>query len=207
MGDVQDADPQRLAGRVRELAAGRERVMVGIAGVPGAGKSTLAERLAGALGPDAVVVPLDGFHLGNRVLREQGSAERKGAIDTFDVAGYRVLLERLRKREETVYAPLYTREYEEPIAGSIAVAVSVPIVITEGNYLLVEEWKPVRALLDEVWYVEVDEDLRLQRLIARHVLFGKSPAEAAAWATGSDEANARLIRAGRDTADLILRGL
>ncbi|HVX43659.1 MAG TPA: nucleoside/nucleotide kinase family protein [Mycobacteriales bacterium] len=195
----------RLVSRVRSLAGPRERVILGLTGVPGAGKSTLAADLAEALGSDAIVVPMDGFHLGNRVLREQNSESRKGAIDTFDVAGYRVLLERLRARAETVYAPMYVRDYEETIAASITVEPSVPIVITEGNYLLAEGWERVRALLDEVWYVEVDEELRLERLIDRHIRFGKPPEQAIAWATGSDERNARLIRSTREQADLIVR--
>lgn len=198
------ADLPPLADRVRALAGPDERILLGLAGVPGAGKSTLAADLAEALAPDAVVVPLDGFHLANRVLEERGSAKRKGAIDTFDVAGYRAMLERLRKREETVYTPLYVRDYEEAIAGSIAVEATVPIVITEGNYLLAEGWESVRAALDAVWYVEVDEELRLERLIERHIHFGKAPEEAVAWATGSDERNARLIRRTRDSADLIV---
>lgn len=200
------ADPARLADRVRGLADPRRRVILGLTGVPGAGKSTLAAELAESLGTDAIVVPMDGFHLGNRVLREQNSESRKGAIDTFDVAGFRVMLERLRARAETVYAPMYVRDYEETFAASITVEPSVPIVITEGNYLLAEGWERVRALLDEVWYVEIDEELRLERLIERHIRFGKAPDQAVAWATGSDERNARLIRGTREQADLIVRG-
>ncbi|MFD9013245.1 nucleoside/nucleotide kinase family protein [Streptomyces sp. NPDC059552] len=185
-----------------------ERRILGIAGPPGAGKSTLAARIADALGPDrAVVVPMDGFHLAQAVLDDLGRADRKGAPDTFDAAGYVALLRRLRAPQgPTVYAPAFDRSLEEPIAGSIPVAPDVPLVITEGNYLLHDagEWSAVRPLLDEVWYLAPAEDLRLDRLIDRHVRHGKDPAHARAWVARSDEANARLVALGRHRADLVL---
>jgi pantothenate kinase len=151
---------------------------------------------------------MDGFHYSNAVLRTLGRASRKGAPDTFDVDGYATLLERLRLDDgRTVYAPGFDRERDEPVAGDLAVPASARIVITEGNYLLLPDpgWGQVRPLLDEVWYVDVDESLRLKRLIGRHQQFGKDEAAARAWATGPDAANARLIAATRATADLIIR--
>ena len=182
--------------------------MLGIAGVPGAGKSTLARAVVERLGPDAAVyVPMDGFHLANAVLAQLGRSQRKGAIDTFDVDGYVHLLSRLRRAEESiVYAPTFVRDIEEPIAGAIPVPKSVPLVVTEGNYLLVAEgaWSKIRDLLDEAWYVQADDAIRIQRLIARHAAFGKTPEDARRWATGSDQANADLVTPTRARADLVV---
>ncbi|MFD7839448.1 nucleoside/nucleotide kinase family protein [Streptomyces sp. NPDC059761] len=197
-----------LEERARALAASGERRILGIAGPPGAGKSTLAARLAQALGPErAVVVPMDGFHLAHAELERLGRADRKGAPDTFDAAGYAALLARLRTpAAAAVYAPAFDRSLEEPVAGSIPVDPAVRLVITEGNYLLYEagEWAAVRALLDEVWFLALDDTLRVRRLVDRHVRHGKAPARAEEWVARSDEANARLIAAGRTRADLVV---
>jgi len=194
---------QDLIERARGLiTAGRRRIL-GITGAPAAGKSTLAATLAKALAPDAVLVPMDGFHLAASELHRLGRHERKGAPDTFDAAGYVALLQRLRANaEDVVYAPEFRREIEEPIAGAIAVPRGVPLVITEGNYLLL--WPQARTLLDEVWFVEADEQARLARLIARHMAFGRTRAEAEERAYGSDQRNAELIAASRDGADLLV---
>ncbi|MER7763959.1 nucleoside/nucleotide kinase family protein [Streptomyces sp. NPDC097619] len=197
-----------LAARAGALVRRGGRRILGITGPPGAGKSTLAARLAGLLGPDcAVVVPMDGFHLAGAELARLGRADRKGAPDTFDAAGYTALLARLRAPgTATVYAPAFDRALEEPVAGSIPVAPEVPLVITEGNYLLHADggWAGIRPLLDEVWYLAPEENLRVRRLVDRHVRHGKAPEAARAWVTRSDEANARLIAAGRERADLVI---
>ncbi|MER6775741.1 MULTISPECIES: nucleoside/nucleotide kinase family protein [unclassified Streptomyces] len=197
-----------LEERARALAASGARRILGITGPPGAGKSTLAARLAQALGPErAVVVPMDGFHLAQAELERLGRADRKGAPDTFDAAGYAALLARLRTpAAAAVYAPAFDRSLEEPVAGSIPVAPSVRLVITEGNYLLygAGEWAEVRALLDEVWFLAPDDALRVRRLVDRHVRHGKAPAHAEEWVARSDEANARLIASGRTRADLVV---
>jgi pantothenate kinase len=124
------------------------------------------------------------------------------------VAGYVALLARLRAREDDmVYAPGFRREIEEPIAGAIAVPRSVPLVVTEGNYLLAADggWAGVRPLLDEAWYVEMDEDTRLRWLIQRHIDFGKAPEVARAWVMRSDQANAAVVAATRERADVVFR--
>jgi pantothenate kinase len=198
-----------LTGRARRLAVPGGRRVLGIAGAPGAGKSTLAERLVEGLGGLATLVPMDGFHLAQAELRRLGRADRKGAPDTFDAAGYAAMLARLRAPEPgvAVYAPAFDRSLEEPIAGSIAVAPDTPLVITEGNYLLHDDgpWAPVRELLDEAWFLELDTAARVSRLVDRHVRFGKERPYAERWVERSDEVNARLVARGRDRADLVVR--
>jgi pantothenate kinase len=199
-----------LLDRVRRLAGAGPRVLIGITGAPAAGKSTLAEWLVGALTADgiaAVWVPMDGFHLADAALDLLGRRDRKGALDTFDGHGYLALLRRLRAETgTTVYAPAFERVLEQPIANSIAVRPDARVVVTEGNYLLAdpEPWPAVRRELTEVWYSQVEDRLRIGRLVARHVRFGKTPDAAAAWAETVDEPNARLIASTRDRADLVI---
>lgn len=184
-------------------ADGRRRLL-GIVGGPGAGKSTLAASLAA---PGVAVVGMDGWRLANSVLDRLGRHERKGAPDTFDAAGYVAFLERVRSRTETVWAPEFRREIEEPVAGALEVAPDAPVVVTEGNYLLLDEppWDRIRALLDEAWFVAPDEVVRRARLVARHERHGRSHAEAVARADGSDAANARLVAATAHRADRVVR--
>ncbi len=190
------------------LARGR-RTLLGLVGAPGAGKSTLADALLAAFPRQVRVVPMDGYHLANSELARLGRAGRKGAEDTFDSAGYVALLQRLRHAApgETVYAPEFRREIEEAIAGAIAVSPDTPLIVTEGNYLLLDRghWAGVRAQLDAVWYVEVDDALRRERLLARHMRFGRSREDALAWIAQTDEPNAEMIAATRDRADRVLR--
>lgn len=197
----------RFLARLQQLVADGRRRILGLVGAPGAGKSTVAQAILDALPGQAVVVPMDGFHLANVELARLGRASRKGAEDTFDSAGYVALLARLRAQQqgEIVYAPTFRREIEEPIAGAIPVAHDVPLIITEGNYLLLERghWASVRPLLDEVWYVDVDPALRKQRLIARHMQFGRDQAAAIDWVEHTDEVNAALIDSTRGRADLV----
>jgi pantothenate kinase len=156
-----------------------------------------------ALGDQARLVPMDGFHLAQAELVRLGRRDRMGAPDTFDAAGYAALLQRLKGDEPTVYAPEFRREIEEPIAGAIAVPSDTPLVVTEGNYLLL--WPAIRPLLDECWYVDTDEELRVQRLIQRHIQFGKTPEYARAWVLRSDERNAELVAQTADRADVLVR--
>ena len=209
--DVQDATLDQLVESAKALIVPGERRILGLTGAPGAGKSTVAEQLVTALGPDlAVLVPMDGFHLANEVLFELGRHDRKGAHDTFDDGGYARLITGLRAQrtgDPVIYAPRFRREIEESIGSSIPVPSTVPLVVTEGNYLLLESdaWPTARAGVDEVWFLAPDTDIRHARLLRRHEAYGKSPEEAAFWALGSDERNAQLIEATAVRADRIVR--
>ena len=211
MKQVEPAVPAALAARL--LARLATRVIVGICGAPGAGKSTFAALLAdelNAVAPEmAVVVPMDGFHLASSVIAVDERATRRGAPDTFDPGGYAALLRRLLENiEPVVYAPEYRREIEDPVAGAIPVPSTCRIVITEGNYLLnpEPEWRRVRACLDEVWFLEApSEELRVSRLIERHEHFGKTHEHAVTHVLETDERNANLVASQREGADLTLR--
>ncbi|MGY1495514.1 nucleoside/nucleotide kinase family protein [Streptomyces sp. QTS52] len=207
-----------LLGRARELVRDDRRAVLGVAGSPGAGKTTLAERLVRALNGDGAPwvahVPMDGFHLADVELARLGLRDRKGAPETFDAAGYAALLRRLREDDkgasegEIVYAPGFERVLEQPVAGAIPVFPSARLVVTEGNYLLLTEgsWARVRSQLDEVWFCELAEGERVRRLVARHEEFGKDHDTAVAWVRGTDQRNADLVAASRDRADLVVPG-
>src|SRR3954451_3289773 len=200
-------DQQQLIVRARALAERGGRRILGIAGPPGGGKSTVARAVVAELGDGARLVPMDGFHLAQAELVRLGRRDRMGAPDTFDAAGYVALLRRLRDAtEDVVYAPEFRREIEEPINAAVAVPRDVPLVITEGNYLLVDDgpWAEVRRLLDETWYVVQQEERRRRLLIARHIEFGKDPDFAREWVMRSDERNAQLVATTRTRADALV---
>jgi len=192
-----------ITARLHDLSRGPRRLL-GLVGAPGAGKSTLAALMAQHLGQQAQSVPMDGFHLAQSELERLGRAQRKGAPDTFDAAGYAALLRRLRQQTagEVVYAPDFRREIEEPVAGALPVFAYTPLVITEGNYLLLTEdgWDGVAQLLDEVWFLQVEPELRRERLAQRHQQFGRSREQALAWVAQTDEPNARRIEATQHRA-------
>lgn len=198
-----------LISRVEGLAGPGVRRIVGIAGPPGAGKSTVAEALVRLLGARAALIGLDGFHLSNAELDRLGRRQRKGAPDTFDVTGYLELLRRLRARAAgaVVYAPVYHRELGAALAADVGVPAEVDVVVTEGNYLLLDvpPWGEVRALLDDAWFLALDEETRVRRLVSRHVRHGKTQAAAVAWVAGRDEPNAALVRPCARRADLVVR--
>lgn len=209
-----------LAARARGLLLPDRRAILGIAGAPGAGKSTLASvlldelrssRATGVTNPEWVAwVPMDGFHLADVELDRLGLRDRKGAPQTFDVAGYINTLVRLRSDLlHTVYSPGFDRALEQPLAGAVPVAPSVRLVLTEGNYLLhtTGMWAQVQPALDEVWFVETDEAQRRSRLVARHVEYGKTPEQAHEWVATSDDPNAELVAATRARADLVVTSL
>jgi pantothenate kinase len=191
--------------RLEALLARQDRVVFGICGPPGSGKSTLAEAVVADV-DGAVYLPMDGFHLADAELARLGRLDRKGAIDTFDAYGYLALLQRVRAREHTVYAPAFDRQIEQPVAASIPVPPAARLVVTEGNYLLDDDdpWPAISAHLDEVWFLDVAAEERHRRLLARHIEFGKSPADAEAWVRAVDEPNAERIQAVRTKADAII---
>ncbi|MCX5254193.1 nucleoside/nucleotide kinase family protein [Streptomyces canus] len=201
-----------LLTRARSLAGPEGRAVLGIAGSPGSGKTTLAEHLVRALNgsgePWVAHVPMDGFHLADVELDRLGLRDRKGAPETFDAGGYAALLRRLREEPggDVVYAPGFERVLEQPIAGAIPVPPTARLIVTEGNYLLLGTgaWARVRPALDEVWFCALDEDERVRRLVARHEEFGKTHQEALAWVLRSDQRNAELVAATRDLADLVV---
>ena len=203
-------DAGLLARAVELTSAGR--AVLGITGPPGAGKSTLGAALVAATrraGIETVLVPMDGFHLANAELVRLGRADRKGAPDTFDAAGLVSVLERIRLQGpggDAVYAPLFERAREAALAGAIAVEPTARLVVVEGNYLLHDDgaWARVLPLLDACWYVDLDDSERVGRLIARHVLHGRTPEAAREWVLRSDEASARLVARGRHRATLLV---
>lgn len=192
-------DAAVLRERARRLLLAPGRAVLGIAGAPASGKSTLTADLARDLAaehPGAVaVVGMDAFHLGHRVLEQRGLVGVKGAPHTFDALGYVALLDRLRTSADTVYAPEFHREIEDSIAHEVEIGPEVRLVLTEGNYLLLPEppWDAVRPRLDEAWFVHLDDDERRRRMVLRHESYGHSHADALARTLGSDEANAALI--------------
>lgn len=196
--------------RAIRLATDGQRTVLGIAGAPGAGKSTLARRVVAgvdaALGAGtAVQVPMDGFHLANTVLDALGRHDRKGAIDTFDGDGYVALVRRLVAGDEAVvWAPDFDRRVDEPVAGSIAVPQRTRLVVSEGNYLLDDRdpWAALADLFTETWFCAVDDTVRVDRLVGRHMRHGRDHEAARTWAVEVDGVNAvrvapTVIRASR----------
>lgn len=204
-------DLDELAARARTLLGDRLRILIGIAGSPGSGKTTLSQGLVARLNEArpgmAAAVPMDGFHLANARLAVLGRGDRKGAIDTFDGWGFVALLQRLRgELDHDVHLPSFRREVDEPIAGELVVGAGTSVVVVEGNYLLadLEPWDRVRGLLDQTWFCAADESVRIARLVERHMLGGRSLAAATDWAHAVDGANATLIEATAERADLIV---
>jgi pantothenate kinase len=203
---------ESLAADAIALGDGAARAVLGIVGAPGAGKSTLVELLLGTIGEQrgtewAAHVPMDGFHLADRQLRRRELLDRKGAPETFDPAGYAHLLERvLVETDDDVYAPGFDRDLEQPLAAALVVRPSVRLVITEGNYLLLDHpaWVRARRAMDAVWFVAGDDEVRIDRLMARHERFGKTPQAARSWVAGVDQANADLVAATAGAADRVI---
>jgi pantothenate kinase len=190
---------------VAAVARAKRRIL-GITGAPGVGKTTYALGQVSTSGAPAAYVPMDGFHLADAALTALGLLDRKGAPETFDAWGYAALLRRLREADHVVWAPAFERTLEQPLAGAIAVSAEAEVVVTEGNYLLLDrpEWRAVRAALDEVWFLDCPDGLRRSRLVARHVEFGKSYAESEDWVVRVDDPNAASVVATRGRADRVV---
>ncbi|MEJ7634826.1 nucleoside/nucleotide kinase family protein [Aeromicrobium sp.] len=208
-----DADLlEELALRAGGLIRDGRRGLLGITGAPGAGKSTLAVAIVEKLGREGIAaahVPMDGLHLADVALQARGLLDRKGAIETFDAYGYLAQLQRLRRElDHEVLVPGFDRTLEQPLAGAITVWPTDRLVVTEGNYLLDAEgaWPEVRAALDETWFVDLDDSVRTERLVRRHVEFGKPEPYARQWVEQVDEPNARRVIARRDLADVVIDG-
>ena len=195
-----------VADLIGRRAASVPRLIVGLAGQPGSGKSTVAAHVVGLLGPSAQVLPMDGFHLPQARLVELGRRDRMGAPDTFDIAGFVEVIRGLRQGG-SLNAPGFNRVIEEPVPGDVSIAADTSVVLVEGNYLLHEGdgWQASLDLLDLRFYLDVDPLIRRERLVTRHIRFGKSPAAARKWVLGPDEANARLIAATAGRADYVVR--
>ena len=175
----------------------RPRTLIGIVGKPGAGKSTVVEEISKKFGSKLVsIIPMDGFHLSNEELISLGRRDRKGAPDTFDVEGFTSLIEKVKTKNQVDHKfPIFHREIEASIADEGMIPKESKVVVIEGNYLFSEDhnWNGIYPLLDHTWFIDINDEIRIERLIARHIRYGKTPEEAETWSRGSDETNARFI--------------
>jgi pantothenate kinase len=201
----------REAVELAAAASGR-RFVLGLAGPPGAGKSTLAGAIVNyaraRMGNDwAAYFPMDGYHLSNTQLRRLRLEDRKGAPATFDVDGYLAMLARLTAEPpDDVYVPEYDRRLHEPIAARLLVPAAARLVVTEGNYLALDNpaWLPVRRFIDALWYVEAADSLREARLVSRQLKGGRDARAAREWVERSDRLNGELVKQGKANADRVI---
>ncbi|NLV80289.1 MAG: nucleoside/nucleotide kinase family protein [Rhodococcus sp.] len=185
------------------------RIVVGLCGPPGAGKSRAAGMLVEALGRAGIphgLAPMDGFHLSNHRLDALGRRSVKGAPDTFDVAGFRELLKRVRARpDEVIHAPDFSRRLDEPVAAFHAIPPDARVVVTEGNYLLLDTggWERIRELIDLVVFLDVPDSTLTPRLVRRHRVGGRAALQARDRVRDVDLPNASAVAGTRGRADLV----
>lgn len=201
---LQSVGVEHLSTWIRQRSDGIDRYLFGVAGPPGSGKSTMAAQLAGEL--SAPIVVMDGFHLPNSTLETRGLQARKGAPETFAADRFVELVISLRDPTLIVTCPVFDRGLDEPVSDVVRLAPEHDVVIIEGNYLLLDEppWNELHAVLDAVAYLDVPDVVRRQRLVDRHVSFGRSHADAVEFVNRSDEANARRVDASRGRAHLLV---
>lgn len=201
--------PGGLADLIRQRAEGQNgqgRFLTAIAGPPGAGKSTLAAAVVAALGPGARVVPMDGYHYDDAVLEARGLRARKGAPETFDVAGFAHLMQRLREEDE-IAIPVFDRNMELSRAAADVVLVQDRFLVVEGNYLLLNDppWSALAGRFDLTVWIDVPEAELDHRLMQRWLHHGKTPQQARAWIDGNDMPNIRRTNARSRPADVKIR--
>lgn len=182
--------------------------MIGMAGPPAAGKSTTAQALAAAIrdaGQTATVIPMDGFHYDDAVLETLGLRARKGSPPTFDAAGFKVLLQRLKACEPDVAIPHFDRSLELSRAAAELVSADIRFLVIEGNYLLLDEapWVTLGPLFDMTVYLQVPLAELDRRLVARWDHFGRDREEARKWIDSNDLPNIRHVLDRSAPADVI----
>lgn len=199
-------DVETIAARIVERAHGLSRIMVALAGPPGAGKSAMSEHLLAALpAGEAALVPMDGFHFDNAVLDAMGLRQRKGAPESFDCAGLAATLRRIRSGEGPVAVPIFDREADLARAGAAIIPAEARIILVEGNYLLLDRapWSELAPLFDLTIVIDVPITELERRLLARWIGLGRSEEAARAWVEGNDLPNARLVIEGSRRADIL----
>ena len=190
----------------KSIAASSKRSILAVAGAPGSGKTTITQSIVKELGPEnVVIVPMDGFHLSNTILKKWDRRSRKGAWDTFDASGYINLISRIKnQREEIILAPDFDRDIDESIGGVIEVSINTPLILLEGTFLFSEHglWPELLPLIDHGWFVHLECSIRQQRLIQRHMKHGMDLKQATQWALSTDEANAKAVELDYKRASL-----
>lgn len=199
---------QKVARHVRDMLDTKQRIMLGIAGPPAGGKSTYADTMHAIFedqGIPSIVVPMDGFHLDNKLLDELGLRKRKGAPETFDADGFTALLRRLRQCTDPVYLPVFDRDRDLSVASARAVSPGTRVVIVEGNYLLFDEepWRQLADLWDLSIWIDTPEEVVLERCVQRWLDHGHLPSAARTRAEGNDLVNARRIVGARLPSDVV----
>ncbi|CAN5191019.1 nucleoside triphosphate hydrolase [soil metagenome] len=193
-------------------AAKQSRYLLGLAGSPASGKSTFSAQLVNRINfvlnkEVAVVVPMDGYHFSNQVLDEMGLKPLKGIPATFDGQGFVDLIKRLKSEtNESVFAPLFDRSIEASIENGIEIAPRHEIIVSEGNYLLIDEkpWNELRNLFDEIWFIDSTMEKLMPRLLERHKNCGRNNEETKAKIDSTDLPNAILIDGTKSRAHRVI---